>query len=61
MSEIEYKTPMIKCERCDHMWQPRGEMLADTTKEEGIFYAKTKADVRVCPSCKSPYWDKPKK
>ena len=34
-----------KCERCKHEWVPRN-------KEE---YPN------VCPKCKSPYWDKPRK
>jgi predicted Zn-ribbon and HTH transcriptional regulator len=33
------------CERCSHKWVPR----------EGGNYPK------VCPKCKSPYWDKPRK
>ncbi|HEY9485001.1 MAG TPA: hypothetical protein VIQ04_00035, partial [Nitrososphaeraceae archaeon] len=34
-----------QCERCSHKWVPR----------EGGNYPK------VCPKCKSPYWDKPRK
>ena len=33
-----------RCERCDHEWLPR-----DKTQEP-----------RVCPKCKSPYWDIPR-
>ena len=33
------------CERCGHTWVPR--------------YKKERP--RVCPKCKSPYWDKPRK
>jgi len=33
------------CNRCNHQWVPR-----DTT-----------AKPMVCPKCKSPYWDTPKK
>jgi predicted Zn-ribbon and HTH transcriptional regulator len=32
------------CERCEHEWVPR-----DKTR-----------DPTVCPSCKSPYWNKPR-
>ena len=32
------------CERCEHEWIPR-----DTDNEP-----------RVCPKCKSPYWNKPR-
>ena len=34
-----------RCERCAHEWIPR-----DSGQER-----------RVCPKCKSPYWDRPKK
>ena len=34
-----------QCERCGHKWVPRN-------KDE---------NPNVCPKCKSPYWDKPKK
>jgi len=34
-----------KCERCGHEWVPRVE----------------KEKPRVCPKCKNPYWDRPKK
>lgn len=34
-----------QCERCKHIWVPREE----------------KDYPRVCPKCKSPYWDKPRK
>ena len=34
----------FKCERCGHEWVPRDINVAP----------------RVCPSCKTPYWDRPK-
>lgn len=34
-----------KCERCGHEWLPRDE----------------NHEPKVCPKCKSPYWDTPKK
>jgi predicted Zn-ribbon and HTH transcriptional regulator len=34
-----------RCERCGHEWLPRDK---DHTP-------------RVCPKCKSPYWDRPRK
>lgn len=34
-----------QCERCGHEWVPRN-------KDE---------EPRVCPKCKSPYWDRPRK
>ena len=39
------EVPGFKCERCGHIWRPRNE-----TDEP-----------RVCPKCKSPYWNKPRK
>lgn len=35
-----------KCERCGHVWVPRS-----TTDDTPT----------ICPKCKSPYWDKPRK
>ena len=36
----------FQCERCEHMWLPR---------------ANTKGEPVICPKCKSPYWNKPRK
>jgi predicted Zn-ribbon and HTH transcriptional regulator len=36
----------FRCERCEHVWVPRTK---DTTDEP-----------RVCPKCKSPYWNRPR-
>jgi len=33
-----------RCERCEHEWVPR-----DKDQEP-----------KVCPKCKSPYWDRPR-
>jgi hypothetical protein len=35
----------FRCERCGHEWAPREPEQAPT----------------VCPKCKSPYWDRPRK
>jgi DNA-directed RNA polymerase subunit RPC12/RpoP len=35
----------FRCERCGHEWVPRDKEQAPT----------------VCPKCKSPYWNKPRK
>jgi len=35
----------FRCERCGHEWVPRDKGQEPT----------------VCPKCKSPYWNKPKK
>ena len=34
----------FRCERCGHEWVPRGKSR----------------DPKVCPECKSPYWDTPR-
>lgn len=39
------KTDAYQCERCGHIWLPRN------TEKEPI----------VCPHCKSPYWNTPRK
>jgi rubrerythrin len=45
MAKIELKVMGWKCERCGHEWIPKDE----------------KKPPRVCPSCKSPYWDRPRR
>ena len=37
------KVDAYKCERCGHIWMPR---------------VYSKEESRVCPRCKSPYWNK---
>lgn len=34
-----------RCERCEHEWIPRAQDRQPT----------------ICPKCKSPYWDRPKR
>ncbi len=34
------------CERCSHRWAPRGGARTEPS---------------ICPKCKSPYWNKPRK
>jgi predicted Zn-ribbon and HTH transcriptional regulator len=36
----------FECERCGHKWVPR---------------AATEDIPTICPKCKSPYWNKPRK
>ena len=38
------------CERCSYRWGSR--------TGTGV---RTKTDPRVCPKCKSPYWNRPRK
>lgn len=47
MPEIELKVDGYECNRCKHQWIP---------KQKGS--PKVPA---VCPKCKSPYWNKPRK
>ena len=46
MSKIPITVMGFRCERCGHEWVPRG----------GI-----EDEPKVCPSCKSPYWNRPRK
>jgi DNA-directed RNA polymerase subunit RPC12/RpoP len=40
-----------RCERCGHIWVPRKYEMTKDKKKEPI----------ICPKCKSPYWNIPKK
>jgi rubrerythrin len=45
MAKVKKAVVVFICERCEHEWVPR-----DPEKPP-----------KVCPSCKSPYWDRPRK
>lgn len=45
MAELKLQVTAYKCERCKHQWIPRNKKETPT----------------ICPSCKSPYWNKPRK
>ena len=45
MAKTEVCKQGLRCERCNHIWIPRGE----------------KTEPEVCPKCHSPYWNKPRK
>ena len=45
MGKIKITVEGYRCERCGHEWVPM-----DMEKKP-----------RVCPKCKSPYWDIPRK
>ena len=45
MGKLPITVMGFRCERCGHEWVPR-----DSDSEP-----------RVCPKCKSPYWNKPRK
>jgi DNA-directed RNA polymerase subunit RPC12/RpoP len=47
MAKIKKTVDAYRCERCGHEWIKR---------KKG-----DKKDPIVCPKCKSPYWNKPKK
>lgn len=49
MGEITFKG--FKCERCEHIWAPR----------QALDSAEPTARPRVCPKCKSAWWDVPRK
>jgi DNA-directed RNA polymerase subunit RPC12/RpoP len=46
MGMVTLKQKGYKCNRCAHQWVPR---------------KSTKGEPQVCPKCKSPYWNKPRK
>jgi len=45
MPLVEITKKGFKCERCKHEWIPND----------------IKQEPTVCPKCKSPYWNKPRK
>lgn len=46
MAKIKITLDGYRCERCGHEWIPR---------------TKKKVDPIICPNCKSPYWNTPRK
>jgi len=50
---IKKEVNAFRCLRCAHEWIPRVEL----SQLEG----KLKSKPRICPKCKSPYWDLEKK
>jgi hypothetical protein len=46
MSRVPITVMGYRCERCGHEWFPRRD---------------NKQEPKVCPKCKSPYWNSPKK
>jgi predicted Zn-ribbon and HTH transcriptional regulator len=45
MSKVKLLVWGYRCERCRHEWVPREKAQ----------------EPRVCPKCKSPYWNRPRK
>lgn len=46
MARVPITVMGFRCERCSHEWLPRGDL---------------EQEPRVCPKCKSPYWNRPRK
>lgn len=44
--KITFEVEGYECSRCGHRWIPR---------------TKTDVEPTICPKCKSPYWNKPRK
>ncbi len=53
MALVKITTWGYRCLRCEHEWVPRGVGEIDPKKPP--------PEPRVCPKCKSPYWNKPRK
>ncbi len=47
MAKVQITVLGYRCERCAHEWVPREKDSA--------------GEPRVCPKCKSPYWNVPRK
>ncbi len=45
MPIVEIKIKGFKCERCEHEWVPNNINI----------------EPKVCPKCKSPYWNTPRR
>jgi len=54
MSKIWLRVQGYKCERCNHEWLPRVSL-------EELKTGKIKEEPVICPKCKSPYWNRPRK
>ena len=46
MSKVKVTVWAWRCERCEHQWLPR--------EQDG-------PEPKVCPRCKSPYWNRPRR
>lgn len=44
----------FRCLRCEHEWLPRKTLQGDDPPEGDQI-------PRVCPRCKSPYWNRPRR
>jgi hypothetical protein len=55
VAEIKITVPGYRCERCGHEWVARGAHQSDPRAKK-----KSEAKPRICPKCKSAWWDVPK-
>ncbi len=54
MAVLQVKVWAYRCERCGHEWIPRrGDRKLPVEEPEKL--------PTVCPKCKSPYWNKPRR
>lgn len=44
MAKFRMTVDAYRCERCSHVWIPRGKLTP-----------------KICPKCKTPYWDRPRR
>lgn len=56
MGTVTVENAGYKCERCGHVWVPRGPR-AENRQAKGSEAQKP----RLCPKCKSAYWETPRK
>jgi len=54
MAELKIEIHGYLCERCGHNWLPRVSL--DKLRNGNIDEKPI-----ICPKCKSPYWDRPKR
>ena len=47
MAKVQLTLLGYRCERCSHEWVPRER--------------DNETEPRVCPKCKSPYWNTPRR
>ena len=47
---------VYECLRCGHLWPPRIPQVPDAKKPPEVG-----EEPRVCPKCKSPYWNRPRR
>jgi hypothetical protein len=56
MARIQMTVPGFRCERCGHTWVARGPRVENRTTTRG-----KQPPPKLCPGCKSPHWQTPKR